>query len=153
MKSRFAILLALVVVFFSGATAGWAYGRREGMTRSQRPPPRPEDMQKRILEGLQRDLDLNPEQRAKIEPIVQETWSKVSEVQKNTGRQIREMFRMQHAQFKEFLTEAQWVKLQEVEARRWHRHGGTNSPASHSGGPPPMDAPGGPPPPTPSPHP
>jgi len=142
MKSRFAILVALVVVFFSGAAAGWAYGRREGMARSQRPPPRPEDMQQRIIDGLQRDLALTPEQRTKLEPIVKETWGKVSEVQKATGRQIRDMFRAQHQLFKEFLTEAQWVKLQEVEARRWHRHGGgTNGPSSRPDGPPPSEPP------------
>jgi len=134
MKFRLAIVLALVVVFTAGAAAGWAYGRREGLSRSQRTPPRPEDMQRRVIEGLQRDLELTPEQLAKIEPIINETWGKIGELQKGTGRQIREMVRAQHQRFKEFLTETQWAKLQEIEARRSKRHGDRGGGGGGGGG-------------------
>lgn len=138
MKFRVAIVLALMVVFAAGAAAGWAYGRREGLSRSHRPPPRTEDMQRRVVEGLRRDLELTPDQWTKMEPIINETWGKISELQKATGRQVREMIRAQHLRFKEFLTEAQWTKLQELEARRSKRHGGgTNSPGLFPGGKPP----------------
>ena len=142
MKFRIAIVLSLTVVFFAGAAAGWAYGRKENSSRAQHPPPRQEDMQKRVVEGLQRDLELSPEQIAKMEPIIVETWSKIGELQKTTGRQIREMVRSQHLRFKEFLSDTQWAKLQELDARRSKRHGGgTNGPGSFPGGRPPSGGP------------
>lgn len=148
LKSRTAIVLALALVFASGAVAGWSYGRREVLSRNQqRTPPRPEDMQRRVLADMQRDLQLTPEQQAQVEPIVRETWEKVSEVQRATGRQVREMFKAQHQRLKPLLTDAQWTKLQEIDARRARRHGGgqgTNAPSSTNQ--PPLPPPPGPPP-------
>ena len=143
LKSRTAIVLALVVVFCSGAVAGWSYGRREGLSRTPRTPPRPEDMQRRVLADMQRDLQLTPEQQAQVEPIVRETWEKVSEVQRATGRQVREMFKAQNQRLKPLLTEPQWTKLQEIDARRARRHGGggTNAAASSTNLPPPPPPP------------
>jgi len=129
MKTRITILLALVVVFCAGATSGWAYARREAAKRTQRPSWRPDDMQRRVLDGLQRDLELTPEQRAKVEPILKETWGKIGELQKATGKQIHELVKSQNLQFKGFLSESQWQKLLEADARRSRRHGGgTNGP-------------------------
>lgn len=147
MKSRVTILLALVVVFCAGATSGWAYGRRDAAKqRTQRPPWRPDDMQQRVLDGMQRDLDLTLEQRVKMEPILKETWSKIGELQKANGKQIHELVKAQHLQFKPFLSEVQWQKLQEAEARRSRRHGGgTNGPPMDRpmpAGPPPATLPG-----------
>ena len=143
MKSRLAILLALVVVFAAGAASGWAYGQRDGRTRAMR-PPRPEDMQKRALDGLQRDLVLTPEQVAKIQPIVTETVAKISELHRSNGRQMKETVKAQNLRIKEFLTETQWTKLQELETHRWKRpSGGTNSPPDgmRPPGPPPDNGP------------
>ena len=136
MKSRGAILFALLAVFTAGAAAGWAYGRQDGLKRSQRPPWKPADMPGRVISGMEKDLELTAEQRQKMEPIVRETWTKIEETQKACSRQIREMVRAQHQQFKEFLTEPQWTKLQELEARRGRRRGGgTNGPGSSGGFP------------------
>ncbi len=147
MKTRVTILLALVVVFCAGATSGWAYGRRDAVKRTQRPPWRPDDMQQRVLDGMQRDLDLTPEQRAKVGPILKETWSKIAELQKANGKQIHELVKAQHLQFKPFLSDVQWQKLLEAEARRSRRHGGgTNGPPMEREmppGPPPHGAPPG----------
>jgi len=134
MKSRVAILFALLAVFTAGAAAGWAYGRQEGLKRSQRPPGKPADMPGRVISWMEKDLQLTAEQRQKMEPIVRETWTKIEETQKVCSRQIHEMVRAQHLQFKEFLTDPQWIKLQEMEARRGRRRGGgTNSPNASGG--------------------
>ena len=123
MKTRLGILLALLVVFAAGAASGWAYGQRAGRTRAMRPPP-PDDMQKHVVDSLRKDLTLTAEQVAKVEPIVRDTVAKISELRRTSGREMREAIKAQHLRFKEFLTDAQWTKLQEVEANRWKRHGG-----------------------------
>jgi Spy/CpxP family protein refolding chaperone len=130
MKSRVAVLLALVVVFVAGAAAGGAYGWREGFRQAMRRPP-PSDMKKHVVDGLQRDLLLTAEQRAKIEPIVAETAAKIGELHRNSGQQMRDLIKGQNVRFKEFLDPVQWEKLQELEKKRWHRHNtDTNRPPS-----------------------
>lgn len=133
-QSRLGILFALLAVFAAGGVAGWSYGRQDGSRRGPRSSGRSEDMPERIITGLTRDLELKPEQRTKMEPIVRETWGKINDAQKSCGRQIRELVKAQHEQFKGFLDEAQWAKLQELEARRARRHG-TNGPGGRMPGP------------------
>ncbi len=132
MKSRLAILLTLVVVFVAGAAAGGAYGWREGFRKAMR-RPRPDDMQKHVVDGLQKDLALTAAQREKIEPIVAETTTKIGELHRNTGQQMRELIKAQNARFKDFLEPGQWDKLQELEKQRWRRRSGdTNRPSPPS---------------------
>ena len=132
MKSRLAILLTLVVVFAAGAAAGGAYGWREGFRKAMR-RPRPDDMQKHVVDGLQKDLSLTAAQREKIEPIVAETTTKIGELHRNTGQQMRELIKAQNARFKDFLEPGQWDKLQELEKQRWRRRSGdTNRPSPPS---------------------
>ena len=129
-KPKLAILLALVVVFAAGAAAGNAYGWREGFRKAMCRPP-PSDMKKHVVDGLQRDLLLTPEQRAKIEPIVAETAGKIGELHRATGQQMRELLKAQNTQFKDLLAPEQWTKLQELDKQRWHhRNGETNRPPS-----------------------
>ena len=137
MKPRLAILLALVVVFAAGASAGAAYGWREGFRKAMR-RPRPDDMQKHVIEGLQRDLALTTGQREKIEPIVAETAAKIGELHRTTGQQMRELIKAQNTRFKDILEPVQWDKLQELDKTRWHRRNGdTNRPPVTPPPPPP----------------
>jgi len=137
-QSPKAVILSLLVVFSAGAVAGWAFGRQTGLRQMERRPRSPDDLRQRMMASWQRDLELTPEQRDKMEPIVQETWVKIGEAQKACGRQIRDLIKVQHGQFKGFLSEGQWGKFQELEARRARRRSGSsNAPAGFPGHRPP----------------
>lgn len=62
---------------------------------------------KRMIRGLQRDLDLSPEQVEKIEPILRERMQKLHEIRRKARPQIAEQLRLMNEEVSSLLDEHQ----------------------------------------------
>jgi Spy/CpxP family protein refolding chaperone len=85
----------------------------------------------RMRERLKAQLNLTPEQMAKISPIIDKTTAQLQEIRKDTGRRVHETFANFHEQVAADLTPEQRQKFEEMRQRhhrmmdRFHRkHGG-----------------------------
>jgi hypothetical protein len=84
----------------------------------------PELMGIRMRDRLRTELNLTPEQVAKISPIIDKTAAQLKEIRRDTGRRVHEIITEAHREMAANLTDDQRLKLQEIESRhrRWH-HG------------------------------
>jgi len=80
-------------------------------------------MSERMREHLRRQLNLTPEQVAKISPIIDKTAAQLEQIRRDTGRRVHETFAEAHQQMAAHLTDEQRVKLQKIEAHHRHGHG------------------------------
>ncbi len=91
----------------------------------------PEQIGARMKERLRAELNLTPEQVAKISPIIDKTALQLREIRQETARHVHETIAEAHRHMAANLTDEQRQKLQQIEERhrRW-RHGRfrTNSP-------------------------
>lgn len=86
-----------------------------------------------MRDRLRTELNLTPEQVAKISPVIDKTAAQLAEIRRDTGRRVHEVMMNAHREMAANLTEDQRLKLQEIESRhrRWHhRRGPQESPDS-----------------------
>jgi len=78
----------------------------------------------RMRERLRRELDLTPEQVAKISPILERAAAQLQQMRRDSGQRVREILKETHRQMEPNLTDEQREKLKQIEERhrRWH-HG------------------------------
>ena len=93
----------------------------------------------RMRERLQTQLDLTPEQAAKITPAVDKAAAQLEDIRKDTARRVRATFDEVHRQIGNDLTPAQRAKLEQMRQHhhrmlRRHHHGAGAPPDE---GPPP----------------
>ena len=93
----------------------------------------------RMREHLKRELNLTPDQMAKISPIVDKTAARLEEIRRDTGIRVREIFRSSHDQIAAYLTPEQRTKFDQLRERhhrmmnRFHgRHRAMGPPAPTS---------------------
>ncbi|HEV8618879.1 MAG TPA: hypothetical protein VGQ70_05235 [Candidatus Udaeobacter sp.] len=82
------------------------------------------DISERMRERLRRELDLTPEQVARISPILDRAAAQLQQMRRDTGQRVREILDETHRQIAPTLTDEQREKLKQIEERhrRWH-HG------------------------------
>jgi hypothetical protein len=80
------------------------------------------DISERMRYRLQRELDLSPEQVAKISPILDRAAAQLQQVRLDTGQRVREILNETHRQMTPHLTDEQREKLKQIEARHRRRH-------------------------------
>jgi Spy/CpxP family protein refolding chaperone len=90
------------------------------------------DISERMRERLRRELDLTPEQVARISPILDRAAAQLQQMRRDTGQRVREILDETHRQIVPTLTDEQRQKLQQIEDRhrRRHRHRGSPEPTS-----------------------
>src|SRR5213594_2812588 len=78
----------------------------------------------RMKEELRKELNLTPEQVAKISPIIDKTAAQLKQIRRDTARRVHETIAEAHRQMAVNLTDEQRQKLQQIEARhrRWRHH-------------------------------
>ncbi len=86
---------------------------------------RPEQIGARMKERLRTELNLTPEQVAKISPIIDKTAVQLRDIRRETGRRVHETIAEAHRQMAANLTDEQRQKLQQIEERhrRWRHRG------------------------------
>ena len=116
------LIVGFILVFVAGGMTGAFFGashaRRiffEGHDGGM--------MSERMREHLRRQLNLTPEQVAKISPIIDKTAAQLEQIRRDTGRRVHETFAEAHQQMAAHLTDEQRVKLQKIEAHHRHGHG------------------------------
>jgi Spy/CpxP family protein refolding chaperone len=119
-------LLVFVAGGVTGAFVGAAHVRHFFFMA-----PRPAVISERMRERLQRQLNLTPEQMAKISPMLDKAAVELYQVRRETGRRVHEIIMGTHQQMAGILTDDQRRKLQQIEERhrRWHRGHGTSEPS------------------------
>ena len=78
----------------------------------------------RMKERLRAELNLTPEQVAKISPIIDKTAVQLRDLRRDTARRVHETIGEAHRQMAVNLTDEQRQKLQQTEERhrRWRHH-------------------------------
>src|SRR5205085_12000024 len=116
---KWKLIAGFLLVFIAGGVTGGFLGEAHAR-RTFFEPSRRGIMGERIRERLKAQLDLTPDQLARISPIIEATASQLDEVRRQTGRRVRELFQDAHRQMASTLTDAQRAKLEKIEER--HRH-------------------------------
>ena len=85
----------------------------------------------RMRDRLRTELELTPEQVAKISPIVDKTTAQLEEIRKDTARRVHDTFANAHSEIAADLNPQQKAKLDDLRERhhrlmrRFHRKQGT----------------------------
>jgi len=117
------LIVGFILVFIAGgitgAFVGGSYARHHFFAFH-----RPELIGGRMKERLRAELNLTPEQVAKISPIIDKTTVQLRDIRRQTARRVHETIADAHRQMAPTLTEEQRQKLQQMEARHrhWRRH-------------------------------
>jgi Spy/CpxP family protein refolding chaperone len=117
------LIAGFLLVFLAGGMAGAFFG--EAHARRTFFEPHRGIMGDRIRDRLRSQLDLTPEQLAKISPIIDKTAGQLDEIRQQTGRKVRGLIQDAHQQMAANLTDAQRAKLEKIEERHrhWRNHG------------------------------
>ena len=110
-------LLVFIAGVISGAFLGGMYAQHHFFAFH-----RPELIGGRMKERLRTELNLTPEQVAKISPIIDKAATQLRDIRRETARRVHETIAEAHRQMAVNLTEEQRQKLQQIEERhrRWH---------------------------------
>src|SRR5438874_11635268 len=120
---RWKLIAGFILVFvaggISGVFLGGLYARDLFFGFHQ-----PEQIGARMKERLRAELNLTPEQVAKVSPIIDKTAVQLREIRQETARRVHETIAEAHRQMAVNLTDEQRQKLQQIEARhrRWRHH-------------------------------
>jgi len=117
------LIVGFLLVFLAGGVTGAFFGaahaRHFFFMAHQRAV-----ISERMRERLQRQLDLTPDQVAKISPIIDKAAAQLQQVRRETGRRVHEIMTERDQQLISIITPQQQQKLHQIEERhrRWH-HG------------------------------
>ena len=120
---KWKLIVGFILVFvaggISGAFLGGLYARHLFFGFHH-----PEQIGARMKERLRTELNLTPEQLAKISPIIDKTAVQLREIRRETAGRVHVTIAEAHRQMAANLTDEQRQKLQLIEERhrRW-RHG------------------------------
>jgi hypothetical protein len=113
-------LFVFVAGGITGAFIGGSFARHHFLGLH-----RPERIGAQMKDRLRAELNLSPEQVAKITPIIDTTASQLRDIRRDTGQRVRQVIAEAHRQIAANLTDEQRQKLQKSEERhrRWrHDH-------------------------------
>jgi len=118
---KWKVIVGFVLVFVAGGMTGAFFGASHARHLFSDQPHRGM-MSERMRDRFRAQLNLTPEQVAKISPIMDKAAAQLEEIRRTTGRRVRETFAEAHREMATDLTQEQRAKLQEIEARRrrWH---------------------------------
>jgi Spy/CpxP family protein refolding chaperone len=132
---KWKLAIGFLLVFFAGVATGsfvWKWHERPWG------PPRAGALAERINDRLRHELDLTPEQSAKIAPIIEQSAKKLEAIRLESARRVHQTFTETHEQISPNLTPEQRKKLaaiEEMHRQRGRRHGFAGPPP-----PPPEDS-------------
>src|SRR5437868_5258453 len=126
---RWKIIAGFLLVFVAGAVTGGFVAastiRHYFLTGSHH-----SIAAERMRERLKAELNLTPEQMAKISPVVDKTAAQLEEIRRDTARRVQQTFANAHQQMAADLRSEQRAKLEQLQQRhhrmggRFHRKGG-----------------------------
>jgi Spy/CpxP family protein refolding chaperone len=121
-KSRWQVRVAALVIFILGFTAGiLALNVYRGWVRSTGSP---RDRFERLAERLQ----LNEDQKTKMQQIFGDTREQLSALRKESEPRVDEIRRQADERMQQVLTPEQWQQFQKMREETRHRRGGRGGP-------------------------
>jgi Spy/CpxP family protein refolding chaperone len=121
-KGRWQVRLAAIVIFVLGFTAGilalnvyrgWARGFFGSRDR---------------IEQLSQRLQLNEDQKTKVQQVFSDTREQLSALRKESEPKVNEIRRQADERMKQILTPEQWQQFQKMRDEMRHRRGGRGGP-------------------------
>ncbi len=137
-----------LVIFFSGAVAGYFSGSllRPAPPRKRRPmpPPTPKKIKSMMLERIERRLQLTPDQSKKVAPLVNQWSTTMEALRKQNAPKYVETFNTLFDSIAPIVNKEQLAKLEKMksEAMEHHKNPMRGGPpreqmGDHPNGPPP----------------
>lgn len=132
---KWKLVVGFLLVFLAGIATGsfvWKWHERPW-------PPRAGALAERINDRLRHELNLTPEQSAKIAPIIEQSAKKLETIRLESARRVHQTFTETHLQISPNLTPEQRKKLAELQEKHrsgWDHHRGLFRPP-----PPPEESP------------
>lgn len=125
------VILATVVIFITGAVTGGLLVRYAEQRETARPergpgttrPPQPGSpagLRMDFLKRMQRELDLSPEQRQRIDKILKEHQEEIKKITEPIQPDIQEQIQAARDEFLEVLTPEQRARFEESLKRQQH---------------------------------
>ena len=117
------LIAAFLLVFFAGGITGsfvgGSYARHHFLGLH-----RPARLSALMKDRLRAELNLTPEQVAKVSPIIDKTASQLRDIRRDTGQRVHQVMAEAHRQMASSLTDEQRQKLQQSEElhRQWRHH-------------------------------
>ncbi len=134
-KVKLWLALAFVLVFLAGAALGVFAGAlhaRHVMTHGRGP-----FAGERMRRHLQRQLNLTPEQAAKIDPVIDRTSAQLESIRRETAERVSQTMNESHREIVPLLTPEQRDRLEQMRQRHLRMMGRHNFGPPH--GPPPNE--------------
>jgi Spy/CpxP family protein refolding chaperone len=149
---KWKVALYLTAIFAVGSITGWMAGTKTTKQKMLSPPP-PEEIGSRIRQDIHKELNLSPEQKAKVDAILEQNSKEMKSLFDAHFQRVRAVASNRNAQITSVLTPEQKVKFEELEKKRheprpqnrhrnWqHRPEGGRPPGPPGGPPPRRDGP------------
>ena len=139
--NRWRVILAVVVIFLAGAGTGGALVRtfapkvKTEYRRTHVSPPLPVGNERRqeYLAKLDRELQLNADQRVKIEEILAASQKRMKEIWEPMEPQVKEEYRRTRREISEVLTPEQQAKMKNMRKGRDDRDRGEKKAQGNGG--------------------
>ncbi len=122
---KWKLIAGFLLVFLTGGLTGGFIGATHGR-HFFFGPPHSHGLPDRMRERLRRELELTPDQVARISPIIDQTSSKLEAIRIETAKRVRATMEESHRQIAPELTPEQRTKLEQIERshrKRMHHHG------------------------------
>jgi Spy/CpxP family protein refolding chaperone len=120
---KWKLIVGFVLVFVAGGMTGAFLGASHARHLFFAKPHRGM-MSQRMRDHYRAQLNLTPEQVAKISPIIDKTAVQLEQIRHETGERVHELFMEAHREMAAHLSDEQRTKLQAMEARhhQWMQH-------------------------------
>jgi Spy/CpxP family protein refolding chaperone len=115
------LVAGFILVFVAGAITGAFVGASH--VRNHVFDPHRGMPSERMRRWVRHELNLTPEQVAKISPVIDKASVQLESIRMETGRRVHETMEQAHQEMAASLTDEQRAKLHEIEARHAHRRG------------------------------
>lgn len=116
-RNKWQVRVAAAIIFVLGFTAGiLALNLYRGLVRRGEPRDR--------LEQLSQRLDLNADQKAKVQQIFSDTRDQLRALRRETEPRVNDIRSQADQKLQQVLTPEQWQKFQKIRAEARDRRGG-----------------------------
>jgi Spy/CpxP family protein refolding chaperone len=130
MNKPWQVYLVLTGIFVAGGASGWVVANGVARRHAALAPPVPEVWISRQMRHVARELELTPEQRERIEPIVKREMGELTNLRRQSVRTAHEILERMETDIEAQLTPEQRMKYQHIlkhrrEARQqmWEQRG------------------------------
>jgi len=115
-KTRTTAALSVIAIFIGGLLVGVA-GDRFYLFHRVRRPPSAQSLTRRIVEHLDRDLNLSPQQKIDVQRIIDQHHVKIDSVMSGVQPQIRAELEAANAEIDKLLTPQQREQFKKMRMR------------------------------------